>query len=366
MHQEKKKAPAGNAPRQRGKEKEKTTIIVIEEDSSNVSEVAGQRYLSAFSQLLRSLMSHDHSELVRVARELKVTENTIYRWMNGNSKPHMMYLKKLPDVFPTHRASIIQVINQTFPGVLDFPAMIITPVDRDIYARVSQLVTVLGSPEMRLTDVALTLFEHILQHLDSAKGGLSATYAMLMPPREDGYIHALFEVISSGSPPWPQGTRSKAFLGSNSLAGSAARSLRLQLWDSLKQGNQLAVQIDDFEVSACAVPVMRGGLIAGVLIISSAQAGFFENPTICEAADEYARMLGHALQDVDFYTYDRLLLRLMPALKMQHALLAETLVERSIQYAQKMGISHSEAKKQVAREMEGEMEQIALAFFEQE
>ncbi len=305
MHQEKKKAPAGNAPRQRGKEKEETTIIVIEEDSSNVSEVAGQRYLSAFSQLLRSLMSHDHSELVRVARELKVTENTIYRWMNGNSKPHMMYLKKLPDVFPTHRASIIQVINQTFPGVLDFPAMIITPVDRDIYARVSQLVTVLGSPEMRLTDVALTLFEHILQHLDSAKGGLSATYAMLMPPREDGYIHALFEVISSGSPPWPQ-------------------------------------------------------------VISSAQAGFFENPTICEAADEYARMLGHALQDVDFYTYDRLLLRLMPALKMQHALLAETLVERSIQYAQKMGISHSEAKKQVAREMEGEMEQIALAFFEQE
>lgn len=56
--------------------------------------------LSQFSSYLRHILKHDHMEITRVARELNVAENTIYRWMNGRSEPGQVNLKKLLDVLP--------------------------------------------------------------------------------------------------------------------------------------------------------------------------------------------------------------------------------------------------------------------------
>src|SRR5256885_7015223 len=44
--------------------------------------------LFPYTTLFRS--RHDHAEIVRVAHELNVAGNTIYRWMNGRSEPRQV------------------------------------------------------------------------------------------------------------------------------------------------------------------------------------------------------------------------------------------------------------------------------------
>src|SRR5205085_6620569 len=68
--------------------------------------------LSTFSSFLRHLLRYDRVEIARLARELDVAENTIYRWMNGTSEPRPIYLKKLVDVLPEQRSNLTYAINQ--------------------------------------------------------------------------------------------------------------------------------------------------------------------------------------------------------------------------------------------------------------
>ena len=58
----------------------------------------GEEHISVFSSLLRHILRHDRVQIARVARELDIAENTIYRWMNGNSEPRTTYLKSLLEV----------------------------------------------------------------------------------------------------------------------------------------------------------------------------------------------------------------------------------------------------------------------------
>src|SRR5947209_15743195 len=97
--------------------------------------------LSSFSNFLRHILRHDRTEIARVARELDVSENTIYRWMNAISEPRPAYLKHLIEVLPEHRNQLTHVINQTFPGVLDLLATGVREVQKDIYRRVLEVFT---------------------------------------------------------------------------------------------------------------------------------------------------------------------------------------------------------------------------------
>ncbi len=78
----------------------------------------------------------------------------------------------------------------------------------------------------------------------------------------------------------------------------------MQIWDDSDASNCAQVEVDQFERSACAVPVTRGPFIGGVLIVSSAQSGFFREPAVCQVVEEYALMMGVALADQDDYSSD--------------------------------------------------------------
>src|SRR5436305_1351465 len=67
--------PAEPVPASQQPNDEQLAYTIAEED------------ISTFSGLLRSILQRDRAEIARVAKELDVTENTIYRWMNGNSDP---------------------------------------------------------------------------------------------------------------------------------------------------------------------------------------------------------------------------------------------------------------------------------------
>jgi hypothetical protein len=327
----------------------------LEIDDEHLAYTLADEKLSPFSILLRDILRHDRSEIARVARALEVAENTIYRWMNGSSDPRPLHLRNLPDVLPEHRNSLFYAIRQTFPDALDTPFVAIQEVSKDIYCQVLEHVYTIEEPETRFWHVTQTLFEYALSHLDGDKQGLAITYAALMPPGPTG-IHSLRESMMRGNEPWPPSFESKVFLGSNTLAGAAASTQRIQFWDSAEESSRLLVEVDEHEESACATPVMRGGSIAGVLIVSSAQSGFFRDLMASKAVEEFARLLATALQDDKFYSYQYLNLRPMPALPRQRAYIAENYVGRVLTYVRKFAISRSEAELRVCQELEAEFE----------
>jgi len=330
-------------------------------DDEQLAYTLSDEKLSHFSSLLRHILRHDRAEITRVARDLDVAEITIDRWMSGSSEPRTVHLKHLPEVLGEHRGDITSAINQTFPGVLDPPSLGIHEVKKDIYRRVLELVTTTQEDDARYWQVTQDIFEYALLHLDSDRRGLAITYANLMPPQEDG-IHSLREAAMRGNYPWPYSLESRAYLGSTTLAGTAATQQRLQTWDNLNNEERLQVDIDTFERSAAACPVMHAGRISGVLIISSTQTGFFADPMARQAVSEYAQLLALALHENAFYPHSLLHLRPMPEVKWQREEIRHVYVNRIITYARKHMIARQEAEQRVLSEMEREFEEKERSF----
>lgn len=311
--------------------------------------------LSSLSQLLRTILQHDRAEITRIAKEIDVAENTIYRWMAGNSEPRAAHLKRLPEVLPEHRAMLIYTINQAFPGMLDMSLIGIQEVPKEIYQQVSELIALNEEEETRFWHVSQAIFEHALVHLDAERRGLAITYARLMPACEDG-IHSLREFAMRGNAPWAFNNETKVYLGSTTLAGTAAMLQRVQIWSDMEEG-RLQVEADEFERSACAAPLLRGSRISGVLIVSSSRSDFFNDPMACQAVNEYAQLLATALRDQDFYPVAQLNLRPMADLTIQRHYMARVYVNRTLAYVRKHSISRREAEQHVQHEMEREFEE---------
>jgi len=330
-------------------------------DDEQIAYTLVDEKLSHFSTLLRNILHSDRAEIARVARDLDVAEITIYRWMSGSSEPRAVHLKRLPEVLGEHRGNITYAINKTFPGVLDPPSLGIREVKKDIYRRVLDLVTTIQEDDARSWQVTQDIFEYALLHLDSDRRGLAITYANLMPPYEDG-IHSLREAAMRGNYPRPFSLESRAYLGSTTLAGTAAAQQRLQTWGNLNNEERLQVDIDTFERSAAACPVMYAGRISGVLIVSSTQTGFFADPIARQAVSEYAQLLALALPEKAFYPHSLLHLRPMPDVKWQREEIGRVYVNRIIIYARKHMIARQEAEQHVLREMEREFEEKGRSF----
>jgi hypothetical protein len=230
-------------------------------------------------------------------------------------------------------------------------------VQRDIYQRVMELFTTVTDDDAREWQITQAIFEEALLHLDAERRGLAITYAKLMPAREDG-VHSLVETTMRGNDPWTFALENHTYLGSTTLAGTSAMLNRLQTWDNFSKSERLQFEIDEFERSACAYPVIRAGQIAGVLIISSTQPRFFIHPIACQAVIMYAQLLSLAFREKEFLPFSRLSLRPMPDLKWQREEISQSYVRRIMACAMQKGIARQEAELLVRRDMEAEFEEI--------
>src|SRR5215469_2850356 len=226
---------------------------------------------------------------------------------------------------------------------------------KDLYRRVLALRETMIEDGLRRWQITQAIFEDALLRLDPKHSGLSIVYARLMPPREDG-IHALYEGAMRGSYPWPYTLESKTYLGSTTLAGTAAMLQRMQQWDELDGSGRVQIMVDELERSACAQPVLFAGRMAGVLVVSSTQPGFFMDKAVCRSVVDYARLFTLALTDRDFYPCSQIQLKPMPDLKWQREELSRTYVGRVVTCARKGNLSLLEAEEQVRQEMEEEFE----------
>jgi transposase-like protein len=354
---DKRRPRARNSLVKSSRSRDASSEITAEFNDEQLAYTVVDEKLSPFSNLLHTILRHDRLEIARVARELRVAENTIYRWMNGSTDPRSEHLRRLLDVLPEHRNPLSLAINQTFPGTFNSAPVSIQEVGKDIYWHILDLVYTIEEPDTRFWNVSQALFEYALTLLDAEKHGLSVTYAALMPPHDDGSgIYSLRETMMRGSDPWPLTFDSKALLGSNTLAGATADMQRTQIWDSSDRSGRFLVEVDEHEASACATPVMRGGAIAGVLIVSSTQSGFFRDPMAVKAVEEFARLLATGLLDKAFYSHQLLRLHPMPGLAWQRAYIAEHYVSRVLSYARRFSVSRGQAEDRVLSELESEFE----------
>jgi hypothetical protein len=319
--------------------------------------------LSPFSTFLNEILRRDRAAITRLAVELEVAENTIYRWMNGSSEPRPAHLRNLVAALPEHRDNLLSVIGLTFPDTSGEFTTPLRDVQKDIYRRVMDLFTTIVEPGARRWEILHAIFDHALLHFDPERKGVAVTYARLMPARPDG-IHSLYEAMMRGNDPWPAMLVNNVYLGSTTLAGTAAIRDRLQIWNKLDESERLQYEIDDFERSACACPVTFAGRVAGVLIVSSTQPAFFAHPVVCQSVLEYAQLMALAFPENEFFPQSLLNLRPMPDLRWQREEISRTYVNRIIAHARKMGISRQAAEIQVRAQIEAEFEEIGSDHYE--
>ena len=247
---------------------------------------AVEEHLTPFSSLLCKIIRRDRAEIARIAHKIDVSENTIYRWMNGISEPRSVHLKRLLEAFPSHHESLTYAIHQTFGSVPEMPVQSLHEVRKEIYQSVLEILATTADNNARSgkSRRPFLIMGYIIWIRKTEV--LAMTFAKLMPPHDDG-IYSLLEVFSRGTSPWPYIIETKRYLGSTTLAGTAAELQRMQLWDDTDVGSRVQVEVDHLERCACAVPITRGDLIGGVLIISGAQPGIFHDPMVCQASAEY-------------------------------------------------------------------------------
>jgi len=315
-----------------------------------------------FSILLGFLIKNDRSEILRLAREIGVSDNTVYRWINGTSEPRFSHMQRLLEVLPhaslAHSSSVPGPVTPTNGRGLPNQTTR-WDVPKEIYRRVMEQAAITVDDASRRWHIVETIFEYALLHLDPERQGMALTFARLMPPREDGTIHSLYEAEMRGQTPWPFVLDFKAYLGSTTLAGTAAMLQRVYAWSKLDEDARQPIGLDENERSSCAAPVMRGGRLAGVLIVSSAQDDFVRNPAVPRAVGDYAHLLAAGMLDGDFYPISLVKLVPMPELKWQRERISNTYLNRVVEYARKQCLSFTEAEQKVLQDLEDEFETYA-------
>ena len=198
---------------------------------------------------------------------------------------------------------------------------------KDLYQRVTDIFSTTIEANVRRWEIMRTIFDYALLQLDSEHKGIAITFAQLMPERPDG-IHSLYEATTYGTAPWPPTAESHVYLGSTTLAGIAAMSQHVQTWDALEGSNRIQAEVDRYEQSACAHPVMRGDRLVGVLVFSSTLPGFFNDPIAHQSVVEYAQLLSLAFSDDEFKHFSLLKLRPLPSISWQRAEISHSYVQR--------------------------------------
>ncbi|GCE30313.1 hypothetical protein KDA_58290 [Dictyobacter alpinus] len=230
-------------------------------------------------------------------------------------------------------------------------------IQKDLYKRVFELLANVED-ENRQWQIAQAIFEYMLVHFDERKQGIAIRYAKVGPDHGDG-VHSLYETSLYGTPPWPMNAQYPVYWGRTHLGGWAAELQRMQRWDTLDGQQYRPIDIDLYEQSSCAEPIMRGNYLAGVLMVSSTQPGFFKHPFSWQVVHDYALLLNLAFSQSDFYSLSCIKLRTMPALAWQRAEMEKVYVKRVLFASRHYNLTRQQAEGRVRGELELEFEQVA-------
>jgi hypothetical protein len=233
------------------------------------------------------------------------------------------------------------------------------------YVRVFQANSELP-PSLHSWSIADLILRQALDQLDPDRRGMALIIAKCMPPTSKGHaIRSLREIIGRGTPPWKRELEQNAILlGAESMAGYVATTGRSITTQNLKEEKSMyPAHKAEWEVSASAHPVMRGGRIAGCLIASSTQIDYFP-PSRAGLVQNYADLLVLAFEPQEFYDLESIKLGVLPRYDIQHAYLVnfqERVAQLMIESLRKQQpLSSTEAEQIMWQHVENELLQLPI------
>lgn len=285
---------------------------------------AGQTWREMLGEIIL-----DAQERQRLATSLGVNSLSLHRWSQGETNPRLQNLQGLSKyVAPKYRTQFVQSLLQEFPDL----AVAIEGTDQvdaaekipaEFYESVLDAYTQTRK-DLRMFTVSNRVLNKALAQLDPNRLGLALSIAVCMPPSTGRKVRSLREITGVATPPWQSTLTLEAlFLGVESLAGYAVTKGRS--FAAENQTGQLGfspVRWEEGEESAIACPIWFDGRIAGCLIASSTQFGYFL-PFRQALVERYAQLLTLALQPEDFYEQDDIELLPMPSRTIQRGIVAE-------------------------------------------
>ncbi|MGH2506853.1 MAG: hypothetical protein ACRDHZ_05490, partial [Ktedonobacteraceae bacterium] len=223
----------------------------------------------------RELLGHvtkNPKERARLAHEVDVQPITLRRWVDGESHPRDENLRRLVRVLTPEFAALFQhLIAAEFPAFVREkvePSSFVPEISTEAYSLLFQIYaktpSVLASQRLQTA-----LLERAIEHLDPLKLGLCLTFAVCVPPVLGQKVRSLRQISGIGLPPWERDLERKTiFLGAESLAGNAVMTAKLIYVESREAISPCPIQWTMHEQSAVAMPILRQGRIAGVLLAS--------------------------------------------------------------------------------------------------
>lgn len=328
-----------------------------------------QNAYATWRDLLKQILNSP-VERQRIAREISVSPVTLGRWLLGVTEPRAHNLRLLlRAVPPRYQEPLQKLLSQEYGDIFgqeDSPLtqVMIHEIPSVFYDRVLQALTQL--PQVLRSR---TLFDLILQQtveqIDPLRLGLAANVVRCSPPRSGYPVRSLRDSGGMGTPPWKRDLEQKfVFLGAESLCGVV-----------VAQGRPLAAQSSDdhedlfptlwfdFEKSAAAAPIMRGGSegIAGCLLVSSTQPYYFTKERLA-LVERYANLLSLAFELHEFFPLSQVKLQILPPYTQQQPVLEQfrlRLVDVMAQYtSENRSIRLSDVQQLVWQQIEDEL--IAL------
>lgn len=278
----------------------------------------------SWRDLLKELIRNP-SERDRLAIEIGVRPITLTRWVTGESEPRQQNLHHLLQALPSeHRGRLLQLLKEDFPALaVPTTPTAATGLTAEFFRGV--LETRANTPDvLRFWTISRQILQHALPQLDPDRIGMAITVVRCMPPSKDGKIHSLRESEGLGTPPWEGDFSSKTmFLGAESLAGYAVMNSHPVSVNNLAvETGLLPAYQAEYEVSAIGWPILFATRVAGCLLLSSRQPGYFASEARRLLISDYASLLALAFEPDEFYPLKRIDLRLMPPLEVQRKYLA--------------------------------------------
>ena len=278
---------------------------------------------TSWRDLLGKLISNPQ-EKQRIANELQMNPLTLTRWVNNGAVPRLQSLHRLLNVLPDHRAELLPLLRKEFGNAFDE----ITPVDEPpeeipaaFYARIFHAYEQLPL-SMRAWSIFDLILQQALKQLDPNRVGMEITVVRCLYNTEKGQVRSLREALGRGTPPWNRELEQRTLLlGAESLAGSivtTGHSVAIQ--NSHDEQNSYPARWVEGEHSAAGHPIMRGGNMAGCLLISCTQVNYF-TPTRQALIQNYADLLALAFEPEEFYKREDIQLYVMPSFDVQKKVL---------------------------------------------
>jgi len=299
-------------------------------------------------------------ERQRLSTALGVTSMTLSRWASGESrpqKPHLIHLLQV--VHPHQRQELLEALEEQYSDIQSWLTEDTSEhIPSEFFAQVLNIRTT-TTENLRFWRISETVLKQALTQLDPNRLGMAVKLVQCMRPGPDGKVRSLRERAGKGTPPWTTDLEYDVlFLGLESLSGYAVESRHIVSDDDLRQSKTFPTVKDRHEASAAAHPIRFEGNIAGCLLASSAQPGYFSAQRLNLLAT-FSDLISLAFDKEDFYPSRMIELRVMPPPDTQRPILANFRQRVTARFQQAMyqhkQLNNSEIELQAWQELEADL-----------